>query len=136
MEIQITKQEQQPLFHTTKVEASITFQGATPTRKAVVAAVAKAMKAKQELIIVKKVATSYGNQEAKVTAYVYDDRKALEALERKVVLEKHAFAEEQKEEAPAEAPKEAAAEEKKEESAAEEKPAEEKAAPAEKKGDA
>jgi small subunit ribosomal protein S24e len=156
MEIEITKKDPKPLLKRTEVLGRITFEGATPSRKEVVAAVSKAMNAKKDVIIVRRVTTEYGSQAADLIAYVYEDRKALEALERDFAIKKNTFEEEatpadapaekkDAEEAPAEAtpekeeaPAEAKPEEKKEEAPAEATPEapKEEAKPEKKEGDA
>jgi len=120
MEIEIKSKEPKPLLKRTEVIGRIAFQGATPTKKETVAAIAKAMKAKQELVIVRRIETAYGDQSGRVLAYVYDDKATLDKLEHEYVKKKHG-----------EKKTELAAEEKKEETS-EKKPAEEEK-PAEKK---
>ena len=89
MEIEIKKKEHKPLLKRTEVEAQITFHGATPTKKEVIAAVAKASGAKKEMVIVRQVKTVFGNQSAGVTALIYDDRAVLEKFERPSMIKKH-----------------------------------------------
>lgn len=162
MEIEITKKDSKPLLKRTEVTGRIGFEGATPSRKEVVAAVSKAMNAKKDVIIVRKVTMKYGEQAAELLAYVYDNRKSLEALEQEFSIKKNTFEEkkeetpkekpaeakpadeapkedkpeEKKEEAKPETPKEEAKPEKKEEPKAEEKPAEKAPAEKKKEGDA
>ncbi len=120
MEIEIRSKEAKPLLKRTEVRARIAFTGATPARREVVAAVAKAAKAQQGLVIVRRIATAYGSQSAGVLAYVYDDKETLERLEHDHMKKKHA-AEERKAEEPE---KPAEPEAPKEEKAADEQPAE------------
>ncbi len=89
MEIQIVSKDAKLLLSRTEVKARIAFQGATPTRKDVIKALAKALGAKEDLIILRKIETAFGSQSGKVLGYVYNDRKALETLEHESVLKKH-----------------------------------------------
>jgi ribosomal protein S24E len=91
MEITITKKEHQQLLHRTDVEARLAYAGVTPTRKEIVAGVAKATGAAKELVIVRTVAARYSQRSATVSAFVYDNRKALEALETKSRIRKSTF---------------------------------------------
>lgn len=91
MEITITKQHERLLLHRQDVEARIAFEGATPTKKEAVAAVAKAMKAKPELTIVRSVNTVYGTTTGKITASVYADTQALERGEHESMRKRHVF---------------------------------------------
>ncbi len=152
MNLEILTKEAKPLLNLTEVEARITFEGATPSKEVVHAALAKELKAKPELVIVREVATDYGNQSGKVQAMVYKDRKSLELLERASMIKKHDFEAKKKAaegDKPAEAPAEKPAEgekaeepvaegEKKEDAPKEESPEtpKEEAKPEEKKEDA
>lgn len=110
----IISKEERPLLGRTDVQASISFEGATPSRKDVRKDVAKALGEKIEHVIVKTIKTGYGGQSAHVEAAVYKNLDDAKALEHKSRMAKHEIKEEPKEEAPAQ--EEAApAEEKKEE---------------------
>ena len=162
MDITIEKKEAKPLLKLTEVVARISFEGATPTKKDVAAALGATLKVKQDLLIVHQVESKYGQQVVTVNAHVYDSKDALTLLERESMIKKNDFTAKPKEEKPAAAPAEAPAadkpteapqekpkeeppkekkpEEKKEEPKAEEKPKEdapkEEAKPKEKKDDA
>lgn len=90
MDLQITNQTENALLSRNEVTAKMQFEAATPARKEVQVALAKALKAKEEMTIVKKIATEYGSPFATVTAYVYSDENAMQRLERKNLIEKHA----------------------------------------------
>ncbi len=103
MEIQITSKEAKPLLQRSEIRARIAFQGATPTKHHVIAAVAKALKTEQSLVIVRRIVTAYGDQSAEVLAYVYNDAATLEKLEHDYVKKKHGVGKKEGEEKPAEA---------------------------------
>lgn len=114
MDIEIQSKEAKPLLRRTDVKARIAFQGATPAKKMVVDAVAKAAGAKHDLVIVHRIDTQFGSQSAQVLARIYDDKKSLETLEQKATLRKHGMlAEEKKEGQPEEKAAEGAKKEEK-----------------------
>lgn len=104
MEITILHKDEKPLLKVTQIKARITYEGATPAKKLVVAAVAKALKVKEELIIVRKIDTAYGDQHALVLADVYADRKELELREHAAIIKKNTFTEKAEEKAEESAP--------------------------------
>lgn len=97
MEIKIEKKEANPLLKRIDVTSRVAFQGATPSKKDVIKAVAKAAGAKEELIVVKEIKTAFGSQVAIVTAHVYNDRETLEKLEHTSMLKKQSGKETKKE---------------------------------------
>jgi small subunit ribosomal protein S24e len=105
MDIEIQGTDAQPLLNRTELKARIAFQGATPTKKQVVEAVAKAAGAKHDLVIVRKISTHFGSRSAEVLARVYNDKKSLETLEHKATLRKHGMLAAEKEEKAAEGAK-------------------------------
>jgi small subunit ribosomal protein S24e len=126
MDIEIQGTDAQPLLNRTELKARIAFQGATPTKKQVVEAVAKATGAKHDLVIVRRISTQFGSRSAEVLARVYNDKKSLETLEHKATLRKHGMlAEEKKDEKATEGAKGEKAAPKKEEKKAAPKEGEE-----------
>lgn len=127
MDLKILKEEKSALPRK-ELEAVLKFDQETPSRQSIKDEVAKKVKADEKLVIIKKIQTYFGVNEAKITAVVYDNEEAMKSLEFKKMIEKHNKPEPKKEEKPAEeAPKaETPVEEKKEEAPKEEKPAEEK----------
>lgn len=95
---------------------------ATPKKEDVAKAVADATKADEKLISIKEVMDEYGSNTARVKAYIYEDKKAKDAIEKinkkKIIQAEIKAAHEAKKkeaEAPAEAPKEEPKEKVKEE---------------------
>jgi len=130
MAFKIVSQEEEPLLSRIHVKAELIFENATPSNAEVAKQIASSMKKDESLVVVKKIATHYGEKQADVDAVVYENKEAKESIEAKTKhmrdAEKKAAeeaakpAEETKEEAPAEeAPAEEAKEEKKEEPAKE-----------------
>ena len=140
MALKIISQTEEPLLSRTSVKASIIFEAATPSTEEVKKQLAKAVKKDEKLVVVKKIATHYGEKSADIDAVVYDSEDALKQTEPHPKKKEEKKPAEAKAEAPKEAPKEEKpAEEKKEEPKPEEKkkeaPKEEKKeeAPAEEK---
>ena len=83
MRIDINKNEENALLGRREIVGTIAFEGAVPSRKDVHAAiVAAATHAKPEFLVVKKIATAFGDLTATVTAHAYDSKEKLETLER------------------------------------------------------
>lgn len=89
MDLTITKKTENPLLSRQEVEAKITFEGATPKRTQVQAALAKSLKAKENMVIIQTIQTSFGHSQASIIAHTYSDEKAMKANERANLLEKH-----------------------------------------------
>jgi ribosomal protein S24E len=131
--MKITEKKENPLLSRTEVTAEITFEKATPSKNDVKKQLASELKKDESLIVVKNIHTDYGAATARLSAFIYDSKEALEKTEPRPKKEaKPAGApkeEAKKEEKPAEAP----TEEKKKEKPTVAKPEEKKEAkPAEK----
>ncbi len=71
MEITIVKDVQNPLLERREIEAIVSFQGATPSRKEILAELSKKLKVDDTHIEVDKIYQRFGKQEAKVIAFVF-----------------------------------------------------------------
>lgn len=67
----------------------VKFDQSTPSRQELKEKVAKDTKSTTELTVVKKIENHYGEKEAKVTVFVYQNEEALQQIEFKHVLAKH-----------------------------------------------
>jgi len=137
MTFKIISQENEPLLSRIHVKAELIFEHATPSNAEVKKQIASSMKKDESLVVIKKIATHYGEKMADVDAVVYENKEAKESIEPKTKhmrdAEKKAAEEaaKPKEEAPAEEAKEEKKEEPaKEEVAPEEKTEEKKEEPA------
>ncbi|MGM5481531.1 MAG: 30S ribosomal protein S24e [Nanobdellota archaeon] len=99
MEVKIISQEENKSLSRTEVKASIVYEGTTPSRKDIQKEIAKKLKAKEELTIIKTIKTGFGEAKATVYANAYTDENVLKRAERKNLVEKHAGHEPKKEEA-------------------------------------
>ena len=81
-----------------EIMLEVKFEKSTPKRLDLKREIAKKTKEKEELLIIKKIITDYGNRCAKVTAYAYKDEDTLKKIEYPKVVEKNFPKEEKKEE--------------------------------------
>ena len=82
MNITILKQEKQPLLSRTEIYAKVEFKGSTPSKEKLKKSIATKLKQKEELTAIKHIYTEFGSQEAKVEAFIYDDKKVMSVLEK------------------------------------------------------
>ena len=121
----IISEKNNPLLNRRELLIDISFTDKTPTKVEVQKQIATAQKVDEKLIVVKDIIGVYGDRRAKVTAFIYENEKALKDIEPKEKKKKQG-------EKPAKKPAQAPKQEKKKEEApkeapkAEEKPAEEK----------
>ena len=114
MNLKILNKTEVPLLDRTEIKAELSFSGATPSNKEVAENLASQLSTKVETIVIKSIYTEYGNQQAEVTAYVYNSKEFKDHVERKT---KHIRDQEKK---VVEAAKEAAEAKREEAKAAEE----------------
>ncbi|MFO7710945.1 MAG: hypothetical protein R6V53_04225 [Candidatus Woesearchaeota archaeon] len=81
MELKVKSETSEPLYSRKIVELHATFEGATPSKDKFKEKAAKTIGAEANLIVVKKIATLFGKQEADCTFYVYESEAALKQLE-------------------------------------------------------
>jgi small subunit ribosomal protein S24e len=134
MKIEIVKRSENPLLQRADVRFKVDHAGqATPKRLDVRAQLATQLGVPEELIVIEKLASTYGRQVASGIARVYNSKERLEQLEPKYLLERGLPKEAKPEEKPKvekppkekpEKPKEEAKVEKPEEKAKPEKPKE------------
>lgn len=140
MEINITKDWDNPLLDRKEITFNISHTGATPSRDEIKNKLVALLNSKHELVIVDKIGTEYGTQNTTGYAKMYSDVDRANEIENKYVLkrnelkpveemekpaEEEAVAEEPAEEAASEEPVEVAASEEHVEEAASEEPVEE-----------
>jgi len=136
MKVEIVQKTENPMFKRTEVRFKVEHAGGpTPKRLDVRGQLATLLGVPEELVVIDKLASTYGKHEASGIARAYGSRERLEALEPKYLL-KRGLPKEKKEEAKAEEkpkekpkeekPKEEKPKEKTEEKAKAEKPEEQK----------
>jgi ribosomal protein S24E len=80
--IKIEKKENKLLLEREEIQA-ISQDKVTPSMASVKEELANLLKKDKELIVVKKVESKFGVQEARITAYVYDSPESLKKFEPK-----------------------------------------------------
>lgn len=93
MDINIQHKEEKPLLHRTDVTVRVAYEGATPQRSALREAIAHALKASADHVVVRQIQTEFGKQAATVQVSVYKDSKALESFEPKHMKKRHGMVE-------------------------------------------
>ncbi len=113
MKIDINEKKDKPLLSRQEVKGIVTFDKATPSNDEFSATMAKQLTVEAGRVMVKRIATRFGESKADFLVYVYNSKKDLDAFEPKPSkwVEKMKKKEEAKkakagEAAPAEAPKE------------------------------
>ena len=118
--MKIISEKNNPLLSRRELLIEIDFPDKTPTKVEVKKQLAEAQKVDEKVIVVIDIIGVYGDRKAKVTAFIYENEKALKEIEPKEKKKKEG---EKPAEKQAEAPK---AEAPKEEPKPEEKPKEKK----------
>ncbi|MFH1173632.1 MAG: hypothetical protein V1725_00685 [archaeon] len=99
MDVSILSKNENQLLSRQEIKAKLSFEGAIPSRKNVRKAVAESAKAKEDLVLIRKIQPKYGEQSALVTAYVFENVETFQKLATKAMLKRHGLlAEEKKEE--------------------------------------
>ena len=88
MQLTINEKKKEPLLSRTLVSASIEFESSTPSYKDTSAALATNLKSQEDLVVIRHIYTEFGNKNAKVVAYVYDDEKQKQFVEPKAKVKK------------------------------------------------
>ncbi len=83
MELKILDKKDETLLSRTSIKADLTFQGVTPSKEKVQQALASLLKVDENLVVIKKIRTLFGQEKAEVIAYNYESAKALKNIEPK-----------------------------------------------------
>ena len=90
MEIEIDSKKNNPLFNRTEIYFTIQHEGeGTPNREIIRSELAEKLNAKKENIIIKNINSSFGVQQSKGYAKIYNSTKYSEKLERKHFLKRN-----------------------------------------------
>ncbi len=106
MDIQILKDKNNVLLNRRELDFTVKYEGSTPSRNDIRNKLAAMLNAPLELLIIQKVATEYGMQEARGYAKLYAEEARMKELEHEYVLTRNPAPAEE-----AEGEEEAAAEE-------------------------
>lgn len=97
MELDITKDEEH-IIPRREIEANVTFDGKTPSREKIKEKVNAHTDVDKDLLLIKKIDTGFGTNEAVVTAIQYENTDALEKIEYDYLKDKNTFEEEDSDE--------------------------------------
>ncbi len=81
VELKVTAKTENPLMKRTEILAEMFFGGATPSRKDVMAALAKQLHTAEDFLVIGSIETFYKTRSAKITARLYKDKETLKAVE-------------------------------------------------------
>jgi ribosomal protein S24E len=83
MEWKNIQKHEKPLLSRTEITVEVTFSGATPSNDAVKKKLSEHLKSGEELLVIKKIATCFGDQKASVLAYLYKNKEDMTKIEPK-----------------------------------------------------
>ncbi|HJX06030.1 MAG TPA: 30S ribosomal protein S24e [Candidatus Nanoarchaeia archaeon] len=101
MNLQITKDEKEPLLSRREIGARLGYEARTPSRNDIRKEIAKNLNVKEELVVVKRIKPELGTQAARLEIDVYDDEKAMSLIEPGYMLKRHSPGEKKEEKAEA-----------------------------------
>ncbi len=94
MEVEVIEQQENKLLGRLEVRFTVRHEeGGTPGREAVREALQKALKVKDQPLVIDHIKTSFGMREAKGYAKVYDSLEAASRVERRHVLQRNGLLE-------------------------------------------
>ncbi len=86
MEITITNDTRNELLYRKEVEFTMTYEGATPSRKQIIGKIAALLNAKEETMVLDPVRTRFGSCDAAGNARIYDTVEARDRTERSYLI--------------------------------------------------
>jgi len=128
LEINITKDWENPLLNRKEITFNISHTGATPSRDEIKNKLVAQLNSRHELVIVDKIGTEYGTQNTSGYAKIYSNVERANEIENKYVLKRNELKPAEETENPPEEESGESTEESTEESTGEETVAEEPAA--------
>jgi small subunit ribosomal protein S24e len=106
MNVEILSSKDNQLLGRKEVEATVSFDSATPKRAELKQAIGGKIAANPDLMVVRRVTSSFGARSVKVLAYVYSSKESLMGVEPKhIKIREGLMQKEEKKEAPAPAKK-------------------------------
>lgn len=89
MKLELLKQEDVPLMSRKRASLMVEFQGATPSRSQLRKAIAKELKAKEDLTFVRHIYQRFGSNHAKIIVHVYNNEKDAKLIEDNPTIKRH-----------------------------------------------
>jgi small subunit ribosomal protein S24e len=96
MNLEIRKTKKNPVIGRDEITADLFFEGATPSRTNLLKDAAKKLNCPEDLLVIHKITTSYGDEKAEVSLHKYESKDALAKCEPKYMQKKHRGKEEKK----------------------------------------
>ena len=93
MDIRINKDKKNLLLNRRELDFIVRYEGSTPSRNDVKNKLAAMLNAPLELLVVQRIKTEYGMQEAKGYAKLYEDAARMKEVELEYVLKRNAILE-------------------------------------------
>src|SRR3989344_1647771 len=106
MKIEIKSKIHEPLLERDNVNAEIEYDVVTPSRDNLKKELSKKLGVNEELVVVERISTNYGNKQANVKVFVYKDSAKVLSISTKKYSKKNTKKEDSKEEVKAEVKKE------------------------------
>ena len=91
MDIRIIKDKKNLLLNRRELDFVVRYEGSTPSRSDVKNKLAAMLNAPLELLVVQRIKTEYGMQEAKGYAKLYEDAARMKEVELEHVLKRNAI---------------------------------------------
>lgn len=88
MDVKITEKKEAPLLHRTEIMADVVSENVTPSKEELKNKCASVLNTDKNLIVIKKIITSFGSKKSKARIYQYKDEKKLKIIEPKEKEEK------------------------------------------------
>jgi small subunit ribosomal protein S24e len=89
LDIEITKERENPLFDRNEITFNISNTGATPSRDEVKNKLVAMLNSRYELVVLSNLATEYGTQKTVGYAKIYSDAKRAEEVENDYIIERN-----------------------------------------------
>ncbi|MBR1369693.1 30S ribosomal protein S24 [Methanocalculus chunghsingensis] len=86
MEITITNDTRNELLYRKEVEFTMTYEGATPSRKQIIGKIAALLNAKEETMVLDPIKTRFGSCDATGVTRIYDTVEARDRTERPYLI--------------------------------------------------
>lgn len=83
LNIKVINENQRKLLERKELEIEAVYEGPTPKKKDLLKEISSLTKAKENLIILKRVNQLYGATKAKILVYIYSSEEALKKIEPK-----------------------------------------------------
>ena len=89
MDIKIVKEKDTPLLSRKRVTIYAQYKGATPSRPELQGEIAKKLKTKPDLVVLRHIYTRFGQERSKIIVHIYNDTKTMVMLEGQALVDKH-----------------------------------------------